>query len=75
MELSDNNAPKVGLRMNSIEIDYESIATSPVSGRSIRLKPCAVRVDIYTSLLFELCYSFSINLIFRSYKKNPKSYL
>ena len=51
---SDENSPIVGLRMNSIKIDYNSIATSPASSRPIKQYNCAVRVDIYNSLLTKL---------------------
>jgi len=58
INLSDENSPIVGLRMNSIKIDYDSIATSPASCRTIKQYNCAVRVDIYNSLLAKLYHVF-----------------
>ena len=48
---SDLHAPIVDLRMNSIKIEYKSIASSPATNRSIKPYLCAVRVDIYNSWL------------------------
>jgi len=55
----DPNSPKVALRFNSIEVNYEAIANLSVFGRTIQLKTCAVRVGIYNRLSFELFYFFS----------------
>ncbi|CAF1038256.1 unnamed protein product [Adineta ricciae] len=44
---SDLHAPIVDLRMNSIKIEYKSIASSPAANRSVKPYLCAVRVDIY----------------------------
>ncbi|CAF0767381.1 unnamed protein product [Adineta ricciae] len=44
---SDLHAPIVDLRMNSIKIEYKSIASSPAANRSVKPFLCAVRVDIY----------------------------
>lgn len=57
---SDHHAPIVGLRMNSIKIEYKSIASSPAANRSIKPYSCAVRVDIYNSQL--RCALLSIGL-------------
>jgi len=44
----------IGLRFNSIRLDYNSIATQPATNRSIKLPPCAIRVDIYNGLLLTI---------------------
>lgn len=51
---SEIGPPKVGLRFNTIEVNYADIANMPASGRTIKYHACAVRVDIYNSLSFEL---------------------
>ncbi|CAF1076025.1 unnamed protein product [Adineta steineri] len=47
MNSTDNNSPIVGLRMNSIKVDYRAVAATPSSSRPIKVHTCAVRVDIY----------------------------
>jgi len=55
----DPNSPKVALRFNSIQVNYEAIANLSVLGRTIKYKACAVRVDIYGSFSCELFYFFT----------------
>jgi hypothetical protein len=60
MKKSPNvNSSIFGLRFNSIEVDYRAIAMKPVSNRTIKPNQCAVRVNIYRSLSFELFCFFS----------------
>jgi len=59
MQLSDDNLPIIGLRFNSIKVDYDAIAKLPALNRTIKFNACAVRVDIYNSLSFELFCFFS----------------
>jgi len=51
VQSSISGSPVIGLRFNSIRLDYNSIATQPATNRSIKLPPCAIRVDIYNGLL------------------------
>ncbi|UJR22445.1 hypothetical protein I4U23_025505 [Adineta vaga] len=61
---SDPDSPIVGLRMNSIKIDYKSIASSPAANRSIKPYSCAVRVDIYNKRMKKLQYrTFDTNIL------------
>lgn len=47
VQSSAGRSPVIGLRFNSIRVDYSTVATSSTGPRPIRLSPCAVRVDIY----------------------------
>ena len=47
-------SPFIGLRFNSIRIDYNSISTSSANTRTVKLPPCAIRVDIYNGLLLKI---------------------
>ena len=47
VQSSVSRSPVIGLRFNSIRVDYSIAATSSAGPRSIKLAPCAVRVDIY----------------------------
>ncbi|CAF1534675.1 unnamed protein product [Rotaria magnacalcarata] len=40
-------SPVIALRLNSIRVDYNVVATSSTGIRPVKLSPCAVRVDIY----------------------------
>ncbi len=51
---SDMNLPIVGLRFNSIKIDYNAISEISTLTKKINIDQCAIRVDIYNSLSYEL---------------------
>ncbi len=61
---SDVNLPIVGLRSNSIKVDYKPNASVTASSKIMKLTPCAVRVIIYNSLLYKFFDFSSVNLIF-----------
>lgn len=56
VQSSETGWPVIELRFNSIRIDYSAISAQQGSNRTIRLQPCAVRVDIYNGL-FDLIFS------------------
>ncbi|CAM4894403.1 unnamed protein product [Rotaria socialis] len=41
------SSPVIALRLNSIRVDYNVVATSSTGIKSVKPSPCAVRVDIY----------------------------
>jgi hypothetical protein len=51
VQSSISGSPVIGLRFNSIRLDYNAIATNPATTRTIKLPQCAIRVDIYNGLL------------------------
>lgn len=51
VQLSIPGSPVIGLRFNSIRIDYTALSGASSSNRAVKLPQCAVRVDIYNGLL------------------------
>ncbi|CAF4906657.1 unnamed protein product, partial [Rotaria sp. Silwood1] len=49
---TDINSPIVGIRLNSIKVDYKPMTSTASMSKAIKLAPCAVRVDIYNGFLF-----------------------
>ncbi|CAF3567972.1 unnamed protein product, partial [Rotaria sp. Silwood1] len=49
---TDINSPIVGIRLNSIKVDYKPMTSTTSMSKAIKLAPCAVRVDIYNGFLF-----------------------
>ena len=58
-----SSSPVIGLRFNSIRIDYNAVTTLPVVSRTIKTSPCAVRVDIYNGKCFSFDRSSLISIV------------
>jgi len=54
VQLSGPGAPVIGLRFNSIRVDYSASTTASALPRTVKVAPCAVRVDIYSDLLLKI---------------------
>ncbi|CAF2533148.1 unnamed protein product [Rotaria sp. Silwood2] len=55
-KLTDIDSPIVGIRLNSIKVDYKAIASTVSASKSIKATSCAVRVDIYNDRTKKLQY-------------------
>lgn len=56
---SDDQCPIVALRFNSIKIDYVPTTSTTNSTKAMKPPLCAIRVDIYNGLLFDLFRFFT----------------
>lgn len=54
----DVNSPIVGLRLNSIKVDYKTNISASTTSKTVKTAPCAVRVDIYNGLLLKILKFF-----------------
>ncbi|CAF1106330.1 unnamed protein product [Rotaria sp. Silwood1] len=60
---TDINSPIVGIRLNSIKVDYKPMTSTASMSKAIKLAPCAVRVDIYNDRTKNLQYRTFDSLI------------
>ncbi|CAF1318521.1 unnamed protein product [Rotaria magnacalcarata] len=67
---TDVNSPIIGLRLNSIKVDYETNSSASATSKTVKIYPCAVRVDIYNNRRKQLQYfTFASSILVMDIKK------
>lgn len=69
-------SPAIGLRFNAIRLDTSSTSTLASGSKTIKLNPCAVRVDIYNRELRRSSNVLSLEFhLFRPDEKVTESHV
>ncbi|CAM4862486.1 unnamed protein product [Rotaria socialis] len=67
---ADDNSPIIGLRLNSIKVDYKTNSSAAATSKTVKTSPCAVRVDIYNNTKKHLQYhTFDSSILVMDIKK------